>query len=180
MFKNIAGSAVLPAKIRAMSPDTVPHLPLPPAGLTSGDVSLAFVKIVPGDDAKGFAPAYHFRILVGNHDAGHINFRVGESEHVRICAGHIGFEVSEAFRGHGYALQACQALAPFVRIVYPTVILTCDPENTASRRTIEKLSANFIDETRVPRTIRTSSAAHARSCVTGGRLQRCRAVTITE
>lgn len=81
---------------------------------------------------------------------GHINFRVGDTEHVRVCAGHVGFEVSEAHRGHGYALQACRAIAPFVASLYETVTITCDPENQASRRIIEQLGASFVDEVPVP------------------------------
>jgi hypothetical protein len=37
------------------------------------------------------------------------NFRVGNTEHVRVCAGHIGFEILEAFRGQGYQ-QIVQAI----------------------------------------------------------------------
>jgi tagatose 1,6-diphosphate aldolase len=81
---------------------------------------------------------------------GHINFRVGHTEHVRVSAGHIGFEITEPFRGRGYARQACQAIAPFVRSIYEWVTITCDPENPASRRTIEKLGAQFVDEVVVP------------------------------
>jgi tagatose 1,6-diphosphate aldolase len=112
---------------------------------------LRFVRMLPGDAALGQVPAYHFRILVaGESDAGHINFRVGDTPHVLTCAGHIGFEVRESFRGHHYALQACRAIAPLVRRMYPAVTITCDPENCASRRTIEKLGARFIDQVPVP------------------------------
>ena len=128
-----------------------PILPPPPAGLAFGAVSLAFIDVVPGDDAKGFAPAYHFHIMLADgHEAGHINFRVGDSDHVRRCAGHIGFAIAEPFRGHGYAFQACRALEPFVRTIYPVVVLTCDPENVASQRTIEKLGARFVERVPVP------------------------------
>jgi predicted acetyltransferase len=41
-------------------------------------------------------------------------------------------------------------LAPFVRSLYPTVTITCDPDNHASRRTIEQLGASFVDEVPVP------------------------------
>ena len=94
---------------------------------------------------------YHFRILAADDlDVGHINFRVGSTEHVRVCAGHIGFEIREQFPGHGYAFQACRAIAPFVRSVYDSVTITCDPDNQASRRTIERLGASFTDEVPVP------------------------------
>ena len=108
-------------------------------------------RIVPGELSCGFVPYYHFRILVAQGaKVGHINFRVGDTEHVRLCGGHIGYEVSEAFRGHSYALQACRALAPFVRSFYEAVVITCDPDNLASMRTIERLGARFIDEVAVP------------------------------
>jgi len=114
-------------------------------------VRLHFVRVIPGEPPRDLVPAYHFRILVADgSDVGHINFRVGDTEHVRICAGHIGFEVREQFRGHGYAYEACLAIAPFVRSIYEAVTITCDPDNVASVRTIERLGASFTDEVQVP------------------------------
>ncbi|MGO8698819.1 MAG: GNAT family N-acetyltransferase [Limisphaerales bacterium] len=75
---------------------------------------------------------------------------VGDTEHVRICAGHIGFEVLKEFRGHSYALEACRAVAPFVRSIYRVVTITANPDNHASIRTIERLGATFSDEVPVP------------------------------
>lgn len=123
------------------------NLPAPPDNLASGQVRLRFVQLFPGDAPRGHVPYYHFRILVaGNLDVGHINFRVGDTDHVRLCAGHIGYEIAEAFRGHGFARQACEALVPFIRSFYVVVTITCDPDNVASKRTIEQLGASFIDE----------------------------------
>jgi tagatose 1,6-diphosphate aldolase len=119
--------------------------------LAWGDVRLRFVRIVPAEPSRGFVPYYHFRVLLADgSDAGHVNFRVGDNEHVRFYAGHIGFEIHEAFRGHGYALQACRAIAPFVASIYDAVTITCDPENHPSRRTIERLGAKFVDEVPIP------------------------------
>lgn len=126
-------------------------LPLPARVLHFGDVSLRFARLVPGDPARGFVPFYHFRVVAnGGTDVGHINFRVGNTDHVRFCAGHIGFEILEPFRGRRYAFQAVCALAPFVRSLREEVIMTCDPDNHPSRRTIERLGASFIDEVPVP------------------------------
>jgi predicted acetyltransferase len=133
---------------RAVTNET---LPPPPEVLASGQVRLRFAQVFPGDAPRGFVPYYHFRILIaGNLDVGHINFRVGDTEHVRTCAGHIGYEIIESFRGHGFARQACEALAPFIRSMYPAVTITCDPDNYASKRTIEQLGARFVDEVPVP------------------------------
>lgn len=133
-----------------MAPKDQP-LPIPPDVLSHDGVSLRFAKIVPGEPLRGFVPYYHFRIMAPDGvDVGHVNFRVGDTEHVRVCAGHIGFEILEVHRGHGYALRACRALAPFVASVYDAVTITCDPDNHASRRTIERLGAWFVDEVAVP------------------------------
>lgn len=126
-------------------------LPVPPETLSHGEVILRFGRIVFGDPGRGLVPYYHYRILIPvGMDAGHINFRVGDTDHIRNCVGHIGFEIAEWFRGNNFALKACQALAPFVRTIYNAVIITCDPENHASRRTIEDLGALFTDEVDVP------------------------------
>jgi predicted acetyltransferase len=82
-------------------------------------------------------------------DVGHINFRVGDTEHLRVCAGHIGFEVVESCRGRGYALQACRAIASFVGSVSESGTITGDADNLASMRTIERLSARLVDEVAV-------------------------------
>src|SRR6266567_4244090 len=94
-------------------------LPVPPETLSYGEVILRFARVVFGDADRGFVPYYHFRILIPvEMDAGHINFRVGDTEHIRNCVGHIGFEIVEMFRGENFAWQACRALAPFVRSIY--------------------------------------------------------------
>ena len=51
--------------------------------LHEGEVALQFSKIV-APRRKGLSPYYHFRILAGTKDVGHINLRVGESDHVRF------------------------------------------------------------------------------------------------
>lgn len=126
-------------------------LPEPPADLAFGDVCLRFERLAAADLKRGFVPCYSFRILAGRNEVGHINLRIGDNEHIRLYAGHIGYEVLEAFRGHRYAYQACLALAPFVREFYDSVIITADPDNHPSLRTIQRLGAEFINEIPVPR-----------------------------
>ncbi len=131
-----------------------PHqleLPDPPDFLTFGEVILRFDGLVPGLPSRELVPAYEFRIVLANHtNVGHLNFRVGDTDHILLTAGHIGYGIRQPFRGQGYARQACQAIAPFVRRFYEAVIITCDPDNHASRRTIEKLGADFLNEMPVP------------------------------
>jgi predicted acetyltransferase len=133
------------------APQTKDSFPIPCEPLSFGEVTLRFVRIVPGDDSRGFVPYYHFRIITADGvDVGHINFRVGDTEHILLCVGHVGFEIAESFRGRRFAFQACRAIAPFVRSFYETVTITSDPDNHASVRTIERLGAIFVDEVAVP------------------------------
>lgn len=127
------------------------QFPAPPETLSCGEIVLRFVKTVPGEPSRGIVPYYHFNVLLHNGtNVGHLNFRVGDTDHIRIAAGHIGFQILEEYRGHGYASAACRAVAPFVRRFYESVTITCDPDNHASARTIERLGATFLDEVAVP------------------------------
>ncbi len=115
------------------------------------DITVVFDSLIDGDPAKGFMPAYHYRIIDSNsNDVGHTNFRIGDSEHIRKAAGHIGFEVKAEYRGHRFAKKACLALAPWVRELSETVIITADPDNLPSIKTIEAIGALFDDEVSVP------------------------------
>jgi predicted acetyltransferase len=139
--------------------------PDPPERMSFQDIRLEFLRIVTGDPSQGLVPYYHFRILnVADSDVGHINFRVGDTEHVQRCVGHIGFEIKDGFRGHGYAFQACCAIAAFVRSIRGSVTMTCDQDNRASIRTIQRLGAVFIDEISVP--------VHDPHYQSGGRIKR--------
>jgi tagatose 1,6-diphosphate aldolase len=129
---------------------TQPSLPEAPPYLAYGATTLRFSHVGAGDLSRGLVPFYHYRIFVADLDVGHINFRVGDTDHVNLCAGHIGYGVAEPFRGRHYAYQACRALASFVRAVSRRVIITADPDNSASVRTIERLGAVFLDEIDVP------------------------------
>jgi len=143
-------SSTQPTAPTAPTAPDLPPLPEAPPYLSYGAATVRFFHVGAGDPGQGLVPFYHYRIFVANLDVGHVNFRVGDTEHVRLCAGHIGYGVCEPFRGHAYAYQACRALAPFVRAVSPEVIITADPDNHASVRTIERLGAVFLDEMAVP------------------------------
>lgn len=123
----------------------------PPSLLRADEVTLEFSHLTEGDASKGFVPGYHFRILNGTgEDVGHINFRVGDSEHIRLAAGHIGFEIKPPHRGHGYGRQACFAIAPWVTKVSQKVLITSDPDDVPSLKTIERICAVYLDEVDVP------------------------------
>lgn len=122
----------------------------PPATLAHGAVTLRFERILPAEPERQIVPACQFAIIFRGESAGRISLRVEETRHVLGVVGHIGYEVLPAWRGRRLALQACQALAPFVRTLLPRALLTVDPDNPASIRTIERLGAAFVGEFAVP------------------------------
>jgi predicted acetyltransferase len=122
-----------------------------PESLTHGRVKLIFDTMTEGDEERGFVPGYRFRIVDDQDiNVGHLSFRVGDTEHVRLAAGHIGYEVAEAHRGHGYAVDACLAVAPWISEISESVLITVDPDNFPSIRTVERIGATFLDEVDVP------------------------------
>lgn len=126
-------------------------LPDAPGDLQYDGVRLVFEHSVEGVPHLGYVPYYHFHI-VDNLGVvlGHINFRVGDTEHVQMVAGHIGYAIHAEHRGNGYAAKACIALRPWARMFYSQVWLTADPGNAASIKTILKLGARHVDTVDVP------------------------------
>ncbi|MGJ8678673.1 MAG: GNAT family N-acetyltransferase [Akkermansiaceae bacterium] len=126
-------------------------LPTAPEKSVHEDVLVRFQRMTDGDAAKGFVPGYHFRIEnKSGEDVGHINFRVGITDHVRLAAGHIGFEIHQQYRGNAYAKKACLALEGWLSTIAPSLLITADPGNEPSLKTIERIGAKFMDEVDVP------------------------------
>jgi predicted acetyltransferase len=123
--------------------------------LSDGVVDLAVETVEPADPVRGRVPCYHFRI--SRHGTaravGSIRLRVGhvEAHPVLAYAGHVGYEIDEMHRGHGYAGRACRLLRP-VALAHglDRLVITCSPVNAASRRTIENIGATFLGVFDVP------------------------------
>ena len=126
-------------------------LPIPPASTIFKDIKVDFVSTTEGDDQRGFVPGYHFCILnSGGVNVGQVNFRVGDTDHIRLAAGHIGFEILKEHQGNHYASKACLALASWIGRFNKPILITADPDNLASIRTIQHIGGVFIDEVEVP------------------------------
>ena len=128
-----------------------------PCPLLDGELELVLKACYPADPIKKYSPSYHFimhvhgRVFSGGSDAGRINLRIGENRDLEYYAGHIGYNVAPAFRGHHYAGRACRLLLPLVRMHgLRTLWITCNPDNIASRRTCEWLGAQFVEIVPVP------------------------------
>ena len=120
--------------------------------LTDGTIDLRIEAKVPADPSKGYVPAYHYTIALHatTEKVGIIRLRVGHTPSL-LTAGHIGYEVDERHRGHHYAARACLLIGRVARAHgLSPIIITCDPENVASRRTCERIGASLRGTYDVP------------------------------
>ena len=96
--------------------------------------------------------AYLFDIcaLADGAALGRCDLRVGYTEKL-YYAGHIGYTVFEPYRGNRYALSACFLLQRLAKRHGMTeLIITCNPENHASKRTCELFGASYVRTVALP------------------------------
>lgn len=98
-------------------------------------------------------------------ELGKINLRVSSIPYIERYAGHVGFSVGEAHRGHRYAARSVALLVPIAKeLGFAGLWITCDPENAASRRTLELMGAEFIETVDVPSDCVIFQTGHSRKC----------------
>ncbi|MEM6996489.1 MAG: GNAT family N-acetyltransferase [Myxococcota bacterium] len=117
------------------------------------DVRVRVAECRPADPARGYVPAYETEIIRMADDqiVGHLSLRIGDTPYVRTYGGHIGYGILEPYRGHHFAAKGCRAIIPIAQHhgVNP-LWLTVEPHNTASRRTCERIGAEFVEIVALP------------------------------
>lgn len=119
--------------------------------LKSDEIQLVLDKTVPGNDEKQWLPAYHFYICdLRGVKMGKCDLRIGHNDNT-YYGGNIGYMVEEQFRGHHYAGKACFLLFELAKkhgMDY--VIITCNPDNLASRKTCESVGGELLEIAELP------------------------------
>jgi tagatose 1,6-diphosphate aldolase len=111
--------------------------------LSDGDLTLTLSEVLPAESNLWHVPAYSLHLNDGSGQyAGRIRLRVGWNDDIIQYAGHIGYAVEPNFRGRHYAERACRLILPLARQhSLERLWITCQPDNAASRRTLERLGA---------------------------------------
>ncbi len=123
-------------------------LPLPL--LEDGPLRLVCTNKVPADPSRSYVPAYEFAVCMGSERIGMLRLRIGYTDGL-YYGGQIGYEIDEAFRGHGYAAAACRLVLPLAKAHGMTKLLVSNErDNLASRRVCEKLGAKHVRLARLP------------------------------
>ncbi|WP_428239947.1 GNAT family N-acetyltransferase [Gynuella sp.] len=121
--------------------------------LTDGELKLDIDDYLSGHRAMDRVPAYKFKIIRCQDLTwvGDIDVRIGNTRHLILYGGHIGYSVHTSYQGHSYAAKACNIIKDVALAHGMTELwITCNPENTASRKTCEKLGAVFVNIVDVP------------------------------
>ena len=117
-------------------------------------LSLILEKCSPADKKTGFVPAYLFSIMINDSSLkiGHLHIRLEVTQDIELYSGQIGYEVDPDFRGSNYAYKACLLVTGLLmRHGFSHIFITCSPDNTPSKKIIEKLGAQFIETVDVPK-----------------------------
>ena len=87
-----------------------------------------------------------------NTRVGRCDLRLGMNDEL-YYAGNIGYRIEEMYRGNHYAYDTCLLLFQIAKDEYgmKELIITCSPENTPSKKTLEKLEGEYIETVDVPR-----------------------------
>ena len=119
---------------------------------SDGVLDLRLAQKLPAEPDRGYVPAYiYYMYEPGQNEViGYIDLRIGDNENL-LYGGHIGYRVIEQHRGHGYAGRACRLVVPLALAHGMEMLrITCNPDNIASRRTIEKLGARLVGIVALP------------------------------
>lgn len=102
------------------------------------------------DLPKGWKPYYIFLMMVDNKEVGRLTLREGNREE-RYYDGHVGYSVEPEYRGHSYAFQAVLKLKKIAqKLGFEELVITCSPDNIASKKTILKLGAKYLETAVIP------------------------------
>jgi tagatose 1,6-diphosphate aldolase len=141
------------------------EIPVDPGLLVDGELSLNLTEFAWHPVHK--VPTYHFRMVhsSSNEELGGIRLRLGSTPHIERYAGHIGYNVLTRYRGHHYAARSVKLLLPLARrLGIDPLWITCDPQNHASRRTLEIAGATFVEIVDVPMHCVIRQTGHPRKC----------------
>lgn len=122
--------------------------------LSDGEIEVVVKQKLPAPKKKGYVPSYEFDICLRGKPApiGRVGLRIGNTKHVIMYSGHIGYGIMENYRGHRYAAKACN-LIKRVAIAHDltTLWITCNPDNIPSRRTCEILGCKLVEIVDLPK-----------------------------
>ena len=134
--------------------------------LKDEEISLVLERTAAANPERGWVPAYYFAIC--NKDGakiGECDLRVGHNENT-YYGGNIGYSINEEYRGHHYAGKSCLLLFELAkRHNMDYLIISCDPDNFASRKTCEYAGCKLSEIAELPEGNDMRSNGETEKCI---------------
>lgn len=117
-------------------------------------VDLRIRYVVDENQAFDGIPTVYYSILLhGTKErVGTIDLRLKMDEDMYYY-GHVGYGVDPKYRGHHYSYEACKLVFNEAKNTYHLneLYLTCNPDNIASYKTLQKLNGELVEVAQVPK-----------------------------
>jgi predicted acetyltransferase len=132
--------------------------PTPPVSISDAVIELRLLRVLEAGDTDSRTAETHFlarvpeiRYAIHRRSdglrVGRVHLRVTNDQEFLRAVGHGGYAVDEDHRRKGYAVRAVQLITALARQyrIAPLWILI-EPDNVASRRTVERAGFRLLDE----------------------------------
>ena len=134
--------------------------------LKNDEIQLKLEKTVDGNVEKGWVPAYYFAICNNRGiKIGVCDLRIGHNDNL-YYGGNIGYCIDQEYRGNHYAAKACLLLFELARkhnLEY--LIITCNPDNDASRKTCEYAGGELLEVVDLPEDNDMRESRETQKCI---------------
>ena len=96
---------------------------------------------------EGYIPCTTYWVMLDDKIVGLANIKHYLNDYLRKKGGHLGLSLAKEYRGKGIGYKATKLLIEKARNDFgiEDILLTNEPENTASRKLCEKLGAELTD-----------------------------------
>ncbi|MBI3332436.1 GNAT family N-acetyltransferase [Candidatus Peregrinibacteria bacterium] len=96
---------------------------------------------------EGWVPASIYWLVDGGKFIGHVSIRHRLNKRLREFGGHIGYAIRPSKQQKGYGSSILEMAIPKAReLGIGRVLVTCDPDNIASRKIIEKNGGSLMEQ----------------------------------
>ncbi|MBO6158042.1 MAG: GNAT family N-acetyltransferase [Firmicutes bacterium] len=148
--------------------------------LQNEEVCLICTAHEEADPSRNWAPCNRYAIclpkpnrLTGYIHAGGCDLRFDYNENL-YYGGHIGYHIDEPYRGNHLALKACRLLLEEAwRRQMPYIYITCNPDNIASRRTLDALVREYNETGRAAKMLKIVDLPEYNDMYLDGERQKC-------